>query len=70
MQYLHEEDSDPRPGLAHALVNTIGDRGSLIAYNAVFESNELKKLADNFPEFADKVLSMESRLWDQLNIFK
>ena len=69
-EYLHEEDSDPRPGLVHALVNTIGDRGSLIAYNAVFESNELKKLADNFPEFADKVLSMESRLWDQLNIFR
>lgn len=69
-EYLHEEDSDPRPGLTHALVNTIGDRGSVIAYNAVFESNELKKLADDFPEFADKVLSISGRLWDQLDIFK
>lgn len=69
-EYLHDNESDPRFGLAEALVNTVGNTGSVIAYNAVFESNELKKLADAFPQFADRLLSIESRLWDQLDIFR
>ncbi len=69
-EYLHDKDSDPRYGLSEALVKTIGNTGSVIAYNAVFESNELKKLADSYPQFTNQLLSIESRLWDQLDIFR
>lgn len=69
-EYLHDEDSDPRYGLAESLLNTIGPTGSVIAYNASFESKELKKLAEKFSQFSKHLLSVESRLWDQLDIFK
>ena len=69
-EYLHDKDSDPRYGLSEALVNTIGNKGSVIAYNARFESGELNNLSDLFPDLSEKLLSIDSRLWDQLDIFK
>ena len=68
-EYLHKEDSDPRHRLAEALVNTIGNTGSVIVYNARFERGELNNLADFLPDLSEKLLSINSRLWDQLDIF-
>ena len=35
-----------------------------------YESRILKSLADFFPEHAERLLSIEDRLWDQAVIFK
>lgn len=68
--YLHIDASDPRRPLAESLSSDIGDTGSLIAYNIPFERSVLRHLADSLPEYAEQLLDMAARLWDQLPIFR
>ena len=69
-EYLHQSKNDPRPTLIESLINDIGNQGTVVIYNVNFERNILKDLAIQFPQYSDKLLNIEVRLWDQLNIFK
>lgn len=69
-EYLHQELSDPRESLAHALVSGMRDSGSIIAYNKAFESGVLRDLADLFPQMKDQLLNIASRLVDPLPIIR
>lgn len=69
-EYLHESDSDPRQQLAESLVKAVGESGSVIAYNAGFEKGVMSRLAQWYPEYAESLLSIIDRLWDQLDIFR
>lgn len=69
-EYLHSEADDPRRSLINALLEDIGDVGSIIVYHAPFERKRLQELAEAFPEHAPRLSNMMDRLWDQLNIFK
>jgi len=69
-EYIHPEDSDPRLNFTRALIDCIGNSGSVVVYNASFENGVIKDLARQFSEFSDKLLSISARLWDQLDIFK
>lgn len=69
-EYLHADESDPRPSLIAALVTAIGRVGSVIVYHKSFESNLLKKLALDFPRYGQQLKSIANRLWDQEDIFK
>ncbi|MFO7681046.1 MAG: DUF2779 domain-containing protein [Chloroflexota bacterium] len=68
--YLHTDTEDPRRPLTEALLNDIGDTGSIIVYFATFERGRLRELAEAFPEHAPRLMDMVDRLWDQLDIFK
>ncbi|MFO7682987.1 MAG: DUF2779 domain-containing protein, partial [Chloroflexota bacterium] len=68
--YLHTNTEDPRRPLTEALLNDIGDTGSIIVYFATFERSRLRELAEAFPEHAPRLMAMVDRLWDQLDIFK
>lgn len=68
--YLHTEPTDPRPGLLKALLNDIGEDGSIVAYYAGFEKGILQRLADSYPEHAARLRSFCDRLWDQWLIFR
>jgi hypothetical protein len=68
--YLHTDAGDPRRPLAESLLNHIGETGSLIAYNIPFERGILHHLAAHLPEYADRLLNLADRLWDQLPIFR
>lgn len=70
IEYLHESDSDPRQSLAESLVNAIGKTGSVIAYNAGFEKDVMKKLSQWCPEYSEQLQSIIERLRDQLDIFR
>ena len=61
LEYLGTGAEDPRPGLVDFLVNAIGPRGSVVAYNASFEGNCLKDLA---------LESIRERLWDLAGPFR
>lgn len=67
--YLYEDLSDPRPQLLKALLSSIGDRGSVVAYYATFERSILRELARDFPQHADRIEGIIERLWDQWNVF-
>ena len=69
-EYLHESDTDSRRLLAESLTKAIGDKGSVIAYNAGFEKGIMSKLIQWCPEYAEPLHSIIERLWDQLNIFR
>jgi hypothetical protein len=68
--YLHTAPDDPRRPLAESLLNHIGPDGHIVAYNISFERGVLLHLAENLPEYADRLQGMADRLWDQLAIFR
>ena len=68
--FLHTTSDDPRRALAESLLTHIGPTGHLVAYNIPFERGVLLHLADQFPEYADRLRDMADRLWDQLTIFR
>ncbi len=68
--YLHEDPTDPRLLLVEALVDHIGPVGSVVVYHKSFESRLLRDLAKVFPQYAEALLSINQRLWDQEDIFK
>jgi hypothetical protein len=69
-EYLHDEDSDPRRGLAEALLSLIPKKGSIVAYNMGFEAGVMKRLAEQFPKHRKALLELVSRLVDPLPIFR
>ena len=69
-EYLHTDTSDPRLPLVESLLGTISDKGSVVVYYAPFENQILKGLAEFLPQYAESLQSIQSRLWDQLEIFR
>ena len=70
LEYLHEASSDPSEEVATRLVNEIEGKGSVVVYNATMERGVLQYLAIRFPQFADSLNSMVSRIWDLEIMFK
>ena len=62
--FLAEDDGDPRPEFARALVGAIGPEGSVIVYSAPFEKSMLKQLAEDLPEFRNNLVGISERVVD------
>ncbi|MEX1020811.1 MAG: DUF2779 domain-containing protein, partial [Litorilinea sp.] len=69
-EYLHEDQTDPRPSLAYQLVRDLGRAGSVIVYNASFERGVLRDLAAALPQHAPPLENIQARLWDQLALIR
>ena len=70
-EYLHNESgTDPRPGLIKKLIETIGDTGSVIVYNQIFEQGRNNEMAHDFPEFSDQLMAINDRMLDLLIPFR
>ncbi|MDZ4676345.1 MAG: DUF2779 domain-containing protein [Oligoflexia bacterium] len=69
-EYLHKDSSDPRDEFAKALVNGVGEKGSIVAYNKAFEAGVMRDLADDFPKYSKALEDFASRLVDPLPIFR
>ena len=48
----------------------LGERGSILVYNVVFESLRLSELAVWLPEFAERIKNLQARLWDLLPVVR
>jgi hypothetical protein len=68
--YLHTTSDDPRRALAETLLDHIGESGHLVAYNISFERSVLRHLAGQLSAYADPLIRLADRLWDQLVIFR
>ena len=68
--YLADGKSDPRLEILKKLKKLLGDHGSIVAYNAPFEKDKLKKASDVFAEYAKWYQSVEPRFLDLLAPFK
>ncbi len=51
--FLADGTDDPRPALLSELQKTLGNSGSIIAYNKGFEEGILRDMASAFPEYSD-----------------
>lgn len=67
-EWLADGCEDPRQGFVESLISLIGQRGTLLAYNAAFERKRLEELAEAFPKYADALLDLVDRMVDLLKI--
>jgi predicted RecB family nuclease len=68
--YLHENETDPREKMIESLLETLGEKGSIIVYYQSFEAQRLGELAEQFPEYKTQLNAIKARLWDQWKLFK
>lgn len=68
-EFLHDEASEPRRRWAEALIESVGEQGSIVVYSA-YEDAILRQLADDFPELRSALRSIVKRLWDLLPVIK
>ena len=68
-EYLHTENTDPRPELARSLLDAIGTRGSIVVYSG-YERRMLNELATPVPDLAEPLHTTTERLWDLLPIIR
>jgi predicted RecB family nuclease len=69
-EFLAMDASDPRRDFIESLCAALGENGSIVVYNAAFESQRLLELAAWLPEFADRIKNIQSRLFDLLPIIR
>jgi len=65
-EFLAETTEDPRKDFIDYLCEAVGSRGLIVVYNAGFESERLKDLANWMPHYARRIGQIRSRLWDLL----
>jgi hypothetical protein len=68
--YLHTRKSDPMPSLLRILRRQIGDKGSVLAWNAPFEKSCNQRMAERNPTYQAFLGSVNDRLYDLALIFK
>ncbi len=69
-EFLHKEQTDPRPALIQALIRLCGDEGSIVTYNQSFEQGVNEALMRDYPEFADDIAAINTRMVDLLVPFR
>ena len=68
-EYLHEQPSDPRRPLAEALLEAIGQAGSIVVYSG-YERRMIHELAQHLPDLRERLLALADRLWDLLPVVR
>lgn len=69
-EFIQSEFSDPRRAIAEQMLKDLGDKGSIIVYNKTFEAGVIEYLANLFPDLAEHLRRLLSRLVDLMVPFK
>lgn len=69
-EFLAEDGKDPRYELAKRLVNDIPANVTVLAYSMGFEKGVIRKLAEQFEEFAPKLLAIHDNIKDLMTPFQ
>ena len=70
LEFLADENSDPRNPFISSLLNSLTDTGTILAYNQSFEISRIKYLADFNPEYKDELSALIDRFEDLLEPFR
>ncbi len=62
-EFLHCEQTDPRPVLTERLLATLAGPGTVLSYTS-YEGTVLKGLAESQPQWADEIADVQGRLFD------
>ena len=68
-EFLHDAASEPRKRWAEALIESVGERGSVCVYSP-YERAIMEQVAEAFPEFRSALKGIIKRLWDLHPIIK
>ncbi len=68
--FIADELADPAPALAASLRGHIGDKGSVIVWNARFEASRNEEMARMLPVYADFLRSLNERMYDLMMVVK
>jgi hypothetical protein len=69
-EWLAEGRQDPRPGLLAHLKHDLRDKGSIVAFNMVFEKSRLTEMAKAFPENKAWIHDALERIVDLITPFR
>ena len=68
-EFLHSEPTEPRKRWAEALIESLGEHGSICVYSA-YEGAMMRQLAEAFPEYRSAFQAILKRLWDLHPVIK
>lgn len=66
----YNSNEDPRLELILRMIEDLGRRGSIVAYNATFEMSVIKNLEKAYPQYAEQLESIINRFVDLYVIFR
>lgn len=70
LEYLGDENVDPRRELSERMLKDIPKAGSIVAYNQSFEKSRIKELAKQFPDLRDELMALNERFVDLIVPFR
>lgn len=68
--FLGDGISDPRPTLINQMLKDLGQKGSILVWNMSFEKTVISKMAIDFHQYADELLSLNERMVDLMDSFR
>jgi hypothetical protein len=68
-EYLCEKDMDPREEFSRGLIRALGKKGTIFIYTN-YETGIIKGLAEQYPQYSDKLNNITERLRDLCGIIK
>ena len=68
-EFLHTDCTEPRKRWAEALLESLGEKGSIVVYSA-YEEAMIRQVDEAFPEFRHAFSAVIKRLWDLHPIIK
>jgi len=68
--FIAPDAADPRPDVLKRLKDLLGDKGSIVAYNASFEVSTLERSAAIYTKYAKWVDGLKDRIVDLLEPFR
>jgi hypothetical protein len=68
-EFLHGDDTDPRPRFLKSLIKALKGDGTIVVYSS-FEEKRLLELAQSFPEYAADLHAIVARFSDLLAIMR
>jgi len=70
MEFLARESIDPVPALLASLKKNLGVKGSIIVWNASFETGRNEEMAKMYPKYSAFLKNLNKRIFDLMLIFK
>ena len=68
-EFLHDGFDDPRMKFARTLLQTLGDKGSIVVYSS-FEAARIKELMQVLPHLSDELHELLARIVDLLKLVR
>lgn len=68
-EFLHDERTDPRRPFAERLLETLGNKGSIVVYSS-FEATRLRELGEHFRDLTPALGRVQQRIVDLLPLIR